>query len=131
MLPDLTELGELQLAVLQILWERSPLSVHEVVEAFAVERRPAYTTVLTVLRNLEKRGLVTHEQARGSRMFRYRPAISQDEACTGLLMGQAHRLFRGSVGQMVLHLLRNAELSACELDAIDQAVAARRDARKL
>jgi hypothetical protein len=51
-----SDIGSLQIRVLRILWERGDGTVHEVLEAFPPGDRPAYTTVLNVLRTLERRG---------------------------------------------------------------------------
>src|SRR5690348_16521209 len=101
----MTEFGELQIAVLNVLWKLQAASVHEVLAALPPERTVAYTTVLTVLRNLEKRGVVTHEEVEGARMFRYRPLVAAEETRTHLVHDLLERWFEGSALQLVRHLI--------------------------
>ena len=49
-------LGKLELKIMQALWERGPCSVREVQESFQPKKRPAYTTVQTVMCRLEAKG---------------------------------------------------------------------------
>lgn len=68
--------GELEQAVMDILWGRSePLSVRDVHELLSIERDLAYTTVMTVLDRLAKKGLVLRNL--DGRAWLYRPAKSR------------------------------------------------------
>lgn len=120
----INDLGKLQLAVLNILWARPDATVHEVLAEFPADPRPAYTTVLTVLRNLEQRGLVMHEAVAGTRMFRYRALVSAADRRNGILQDVLHRLFDGSPALLVAQLLEMEELSQAELRRIRAAVEA-------
>ncbi len=120
-----SDLGELQLAVLNILWSCGEATVHDVLAAFPPERKLAYTTILTVLRNLEKRGLVTHEATAGTRMFRYRPLVTAEETRAEILRDLIERLFDGSPARLVSHLLAMDGLNRAELREIREAVKAR------
>lgn len=78
--------GQLEAMVMDRLWDVStPLSVREVLEGLPDERDRAYTTVMTVLDNLFRKGYVTRE--REGRAYRYRPAASR-EAHTAAMMEQ-------------------------------------------
>lgn len=108
-------LGELQLAVMNILWSRREATVHEVLDALPAEHRPAYTTVLTVLRSLEKRGKVTHDAMEGTRQYRYRPLVSAHDARDDILHDVLNRLFAGSPTMLVKHLLETEGFTLAEL----------------
>lgn len=77
--------GELEHAVMGILWSRQePLSVRDVHERLSAERDLAYTTVMTVLDRLAKKGLATRNRVR--RAWLYRPARTQvDEIAAGIV----------------------------------------------
>ena len=69
-------MGELEQAVMDILWNRpDPLSVRDVHELLAHERDLAYTTVMTVLDRLAKKGFVVRNL--DGRAWLYRPATSR------------------------------------------------------
>lgn len=78
---SLPGLGELETAVLELLWDEcagdDDLSVREVADRFADRRPLAYTTVMTVLAHLYDKGAVTREKV--GRGYRYRPARSRED----------------------------------------------------
>jgi predicted transcriptional regulator len=112
------DLGDLQLAILEVLWEKQGGTVYEVQAALERTPKPAYTTVLTVLRNLERRSLVTHEAVGGTRMYRYRAATSFDVIKRLLIRELASRLFGGSMPEMVLYLVDSGCLTRSDLQTI-------------
>ncbi|GAA4813289.1 BlaI/MecI/CopY family transcriptional regulator [Tomitella cavernea] len=78
-------LGELEKAVMDHLWATdAPQTVRQVHAALASRRDLAYTTVMTVLQRLAKKGLVT--QHRSDRAHRYAPVHSRDELVAGLMV---------------------------------------------
>lgn len=83
--PTRPRMGELERAVMDLLWagDAAEQTVREVHHALAAERDIAYTTVMTVLDRLAKKGLV--EQRRDGRAYRYAAAGSR-EALTADLM---------------------------------------------
>ncbi|MGA6164888.1 BlaI/MecI/CopY family transcriptional regulator [Amycolatopsis magusensis] len=80
-------LGELERAVMDVLWDRGdhagPVTVRAVADALA-ERNPAYTTVMTVLDRLAKKGFVLRE--RDGRAWFYRPAAGRDAYVARLML---------------------------------------------
>jgi BlaI family transcriptional regulator, penicillinase repressor len=117
------EIGSLQIRVLRILWQRGDGTVHEVLEAFPPEGRPAYTTVLHVLRTLERRGLVAHSKQH--RQHRYRPLVEADAIETGALQALLSRVFSGSAERLVARLLEAEPLDPEELESIRQMIESR------
>lgn len=72
-------LGALEAAVMDVLWSvKSPLSVRGVLDALTGDRALAYTTVMTVLDNLHRKGYV--ERSMHSRAYLYHPALSRGQA---------------------------------------------------
>lgn len=71
-------LGELETAVMQVLWAAdAPLRVRDVMDHFDAPRRHAYTTVMTVLDNLHTKGMA--DRSRAGRAYLYRAAQSRPE----------------------------------------------------
>lgn len=82
--PRKSHLGELERAVLEVLWRASaPRTVREVYDELATARDLAYTTVMTVLDRLAKKALVIQE--RDDRAYRYRAAASRSEMTAELM----------------------------------------------
>ena len=117
--------GELQLRILEILWERREASVSEVHAVLAPERGLAPTTVATMLRKMELRGLVEHREE--GRAFIYRAAVRSEDVARGAGEHFVERLFEGSLAGAVQHLLQTREVSRDELDQLAKLV---RDAKR-
>ena len=104
-------LYERELDVMEVLWERGSATVAEVREALADEM--AYTTVLTVLRRLEDKGFVAHDEE--GRAHRYRPLVARAQARESALERLTRRLFQGSPELLLTHLVSQRKLSEAEL----------------
>lgn len=99
----LTDLGELQLDVLDRLFRLGKGTVYDVLDQFPKRRRPRYTTVLTVLRSLEQKGLVTHEER--DRAYVFRPTVDSTHVRRTLLRDLLDRAFDGSPKDLVAALV--------------------------
>ena len=113
-------LGDLQLQIMTVLWEREEATVTEVHQGLA-GKDLAYTTVATMLRKMETRGLVRHRQE--GRSFVYRAAVAAEAVSTGMASHLLDRLFAGSVADMVHHLLTTREVSREELGQLEKLIA--------
>ncbi len=109
-------LAELQMAIMQALWDRGEATVAEVREALAPSRRLAYTTVGTMLTKLEQNGQVTHRS--NGRVNIYQPTIARESVKRSMIADLADRLFSGSVPDLVCHLLDGCEVSQDELEQL-------------
>lgn len=110
-----------ELEILKVLWEFGPSSVRTVYRHLAQDEDLAYTTVQTLLRIMEEKGLVAH-QVEG-RTFIYTPRFSRDESTARFL----DRVFDGAADQLIMSLLRSEKLSADELTRMQAMIA---DARR-
>jgi predicted transcriptional regulator len=119
---DSGDLGELQYAVMEVLWARGDATVQEVVTELSHARRPAYTTILTVLRALERRGYVRHACQDGTRKFRYTAVISAEETRRRAVRDAVARVFRGSAADLITCVLDTEPLSEADLDRVRGAV---------
>jgi BlaI family penicillinase repressor len=113
---DMTELslGDRELDVMGVLWEIGSGTVAEVREQLPADL--AYTTVLTILRNLEEKGFVTHETE--GRAHRYLPCVAQQSARRTALARLINTLFHGSPEQLLAHMVADRTLSADDLRRI-------------
>lgn len=110
------ELTELQLEILDVIWERGESTVADVAEALLDRRALAVTTVATLLSRLEKRGVLTHRTE--GRQYVYRPLVSRDEVRESMLTALTHRLFRGDVTALLSHLLTESQISSGDLERV-------------
>jgi BlaI family transcriptional regulator, penicillinase repressor len=99
----LAPLGELQLAVLDVLRGLEQGTVYDILAGFPEERRPRYTTVATVLRSLEAAGLATHETDGRTFVFR---ALPEAARVRNTILGDVlDRVFGGSPADLMSALL--------------------------
>ena len=102
-----------------------PAGVAEVQEELG--DRLAYTTVATMLRKMEDRGLVGHRQQR--RRFIYEAAVSDEEVTRSMARDLVDRLFEGSLADTVSHLLETREVSRQELARLEELIQRRKRRR--
>ena len=93
--------------VMQLLWDHGPSVVNEVKDK--LHDQLAYTTVLTILRTLEQKGYVKHEEE--GRVHRYFAAVKEDAARKSALQHLTGKLFKGSTELLFTHLVADKELS--------------------
>lgn len=117
------QLGDLQLAIMRVLWGRGESTVADVHEALADERGLALTTIATMLMKMEKKGVVQH-RAEGRR-FIYRPKVSEDQVRRSMVGDLTAQLFGGDVTALVSHLLAEHEIDGGELAELRERIAAR------
>ncbi len=80
----------------------------------------AYTTVATMLRKMESRGLVAHREE--GRKFLYEPLVTANQVSRGVSSDLVDRLFEGSLADTVNHLLETREVDPAELDALEKLI---------
>jgi predicted transcriptional regulator len=97
--------------VMQVLWDLGPSVVAEVRDRLADDL--AYTTVLTILRTLEAKGYVGHEEE--GRVHRYFATVKQQAAQKSALQHLTRKLFNGSAELLFTHLVSDQKLSPEQL----------------
>lgn len=107
--PTLVPLGETEMEVLQHVWDAQEATVADVHAAIQNDRPVAYTTVLTVMKNLEAKGYLSRH--RDGRQDRYRAARTPQTVRTGLLRGFLGHVFDGSPTALVRTLVGDERLT--------------------
>jgi predicted transcriptional regulator len=109
-------LGDLEVEVMRRIWARGePVTVRDVLGDLQAERPVAYTTVMTVMGNLQKKGWLRRHAA--GRAYRYEPLVSAEEYSVGLMrQALAASTDRPAV---LMHFIE--ELSAEEAKAVEEA----------
>lgn len=110
---------------MRVVWERRETTVAETRSALEPERGLAYTTVMTVMSRLADKGLL-HRQKAG-RSYVYRPAVEQDEVAGKLLSSLVGRLYGGSTGRAIAHLIEtDPEVDDRELARLEALIRCKR-----
>ena len=123
----LDELGSLQQAVMEVVWEKKEATVQEVRTAIKGRKRAAYTTVLSVLQKLEKAGWVRHRPE--GRAYVYSPLRSREQEGSSALWRFIDGVFRGDPMLMFQHLMDGNRLDDEALGELRRMIDARRKER--
>ena len=112
--------SELELQVLGVLWDRGPSPVRAVLEAMPDGKDRAYTTILSVMQVMEKKGLVGHTQQGQANI--YHAKAKRDHVLGPLMKDLLRNAFGGSPARALQCLLGGAELGEGELDEIRRVI---------
>ena len=115
------QLGDLQLAIMRVVWERGEVTVSEVHEALLDERGLAPTTIATMLVKMERKGILAHRTE--GRRYVYRPTVSADEVTQSMVGQLTQRLFGGDTTALVSYLLSEREIDREELTQLKAVIA--------
>jgi len=102
-------LGKLELKIMQALWDRGACSVREIQESLPPKKRPAYTTVQTVVTRLEAKGAVRRAK-KISNAHIYEATLTRD-ATHGRFIDDLLSLFGGRSQPVMAHLIESGKLT--------------------
>lgn len=112
-------LTEVELELMDVLWDKGQATVAEIVEALP-EERLAYSSVLTMMRILEQKGYVTHEKE--GRAFVYRALVDRQQAQKTVIGYLLKRFFDNSPELLVVNLLEHEEVGPKEVKRLKRMI---------
>ena len=118
-------LTEAEQRLMEIVWSAGPATVAHIVEAIPASERPAYNTVQTIMKILERKGYVEH-RAEG-RAFVYQAVVGRDAAARTALSHVMQRFFGNSPRALALNLIEGDHLTADELDELQRTIERAKD----
>ncbi|MGZ3787361.1 MAG: BlaI/MecI/CopY family transcriptional regulator [Bacteriovorax sp.] len=113
-------LTEVELQLMNAIWLLGTCTVKEVQTEISKERDLAYTSVATVMKILESKGIL--KSTKSDKAHIYSPLISKENYEKQSLEHLADNLFQGDSSMMVMRLLNDSNLSKKELEAIREAL---------
>lgn len=116
----LTPLGETEMEVLHHVWALGDASVSQVRDRILRERKVAYTTIMTVMKNLADKGFLKYRKQGAS--YIYSAAIAPEHVKKNLIDKLVENAFNGSPGELVLALVKSESLSGDELRSIRELI---------
>lgn len=114
------EITRAQEDILRALWQIKEGAVSDILNAISSEPKPAYNTVATVIKVLEKKGYVAHKTFGKTHV--YYPVISQKEYAQHVLKDTFKSLFNSSVNQLVSTFVKSKDISLSELEELKEIV---------
>ena len=116
----LPKLTPLELKIMEVLWARGALPVREIQEALPLKKRPAYTTVQTILYRLEKKQAVKRTK-KISNAHIFAAVLSKDSA-QRRIVDELLSLFGGSTRPLMSHLIETGKLTLEDVEAARETV---------
>lgn len=114
------QVGDLQLAILRVLWTRGEATASDVHAALHAERGLAPTTIATMLKKMEARHLVEHREE--GRRFIYRPLVTEEALTRSMVADLTDRMFGGRASELVGHLLAEHDIDRRELAELERLI---------
>lgn len=112
-----TELTRAELEVMQIIWEKGEVFLNEIYDGFPEgENRPAYATISTFVRILERKGYISHEAF--GKSHRYFAVVSKDEYTGRYMQNVMSNFFNNSPSQLLSFFADNGKLSASQYEEL-------------
>jgi BlaI family penicillinase repressor len=116
----LPKLSKLELQIMEALWSKGPCSVREIQESFPVRRRPAYTTVQTMVYRLETKKALRRIKKIATALI-FEAAVSR-EAAERKLIDDLLGLFGGRSRPIMAHLVESGTLSLDDVREAEKAL---------
>jgi predicted transcriptional regulator len=108
------KLSRAELKIMKALWEHGPSSVREVQETFPEKRRPAYTTVQTMMYRLEAKNAVKRvKKVGGAHVFE---ALVSRNAAEHKVIDDLLELFGGSAQPLMSRLIEAGKLTRADIE---------------
>jgi BlaI family transcriptional regulator, penicillinase repressor len=114
--PKQPGLTENELSVMKELWSQAPLTVGEILDRLNRRPKPAYTSLLTLVQAMEKKGYITHEKQ--GKAFAYFPKLQQQHYMKGEIKRVSERLFGSGPLSLVMNLIQTEQLSKDEVEQL-------------
>lgn len=109
------ELTRAELEIMQVLWARGAVVIHDILDDME-EPKPAYNTVSTIVRILEKKGFVSHKAY--GKTHEYYPLVAKEDYARRYMDGVLKNFFGGSLSRLVSFFSEQKAISLEETDAI-------------
>ena len=117
---SLTPLGESEMEILHHVWELGEATVAEVQEKILETRKVAYTTVMTIMKNLNDKGFLKYRKQGVT--YVYSAAIKPENVQFNLINNLIHKVFKGSPSALVQTLVKAENLNEEDLNAIKKLI---------
>ena len=125
---SLDHFGQLQRAVIEVVWELGEATVRQVWERLCRRKDLAYTTVLTAMQRLEKNGWLRHRV--DGKKHVYLPTKTREQAGAGSVRRFVQRMFDGNALLLFRQLVEEGELSDKELQELQKLINQKRKERE-
>jgi predicted transcriptional regulator len=117
---DMRDLPQAEFEVMDVLWDMGEATVKDVLAALGRERKPAYTTVATLLNRLRDKGYVDAEERNFA--YVYRPLVPREQVVRRKLDDLVQRVLGGSIGPLAAYIAEKKNLTAQQIRQLEEIV---------
>ena len=116
----LKPLGEVELEILTIVWDKKEASVNDVLKEMRKKKELAYTSIMSMMQTLAKKNYLTFRQE--GRSYIYQAAIDPSEVRNNLLEKTIEKVFKNSPSDLVMHLIKSEKMTDDEKEEIKKII---------
>ena len=116
----LETLTKQELEIMKIVWNRKSATVRDVYEVLLEQRQIAYTTVMTMMKILERKKFLKKTQQ--DRAFIYQPVRPKEQVIRTMVQDFVTRVFDGSAEPLLMHLVKDQHLSEKDVREITRLI---------
>jgi len=116
----LETLTKQELEIMKIVWNRKSATVRDVYEVLLEQRQIAYTTVMTMMKILERKKFLKKTQQ--DRAFIYQPVRPKEQVIRTMVQDFVTRVFDGSAEPLLMHLVKDRHLSEKDVREITRMI---------
>ena len=109
-----------ELEIMKVVWERNQTTVRDVYEILRRERQIAYTTVMTMMKILEKKGFLRKWQE--DRAYVYKAVRPKEQIIRNMVRDFVERVFDGAAQPLLAQLVKDKRISEKDLKALTKAI---------
>lgn len=113
-----TKPSDLEMQILSVLWENGPLTARQVMETMPDGKQRAYTSILSVMQVMKKKGLLTHKTQGTAHV--YRPAQTKRQVLKPFMQKMVSEVFAGRPAALMQALLSETPVTKAELEEMEK-----------
>ncbi len=117
---EIRDMPQAEFEVMEVLWKVGEATVKQVQKALSRKKKPAYTTVATLLNRLRERGYVDAEERNFAYVFR--PLVEREQVVRRKVDDLVKKVLGGDVAPLAAYIAENRNLSAEQLAALEEMV---------
>lgn len=109
-------IGNREMMILNIIWDNREFTVRQVFKIISEEEEIAYTSIMTSMKHMEKKGLLTHREE--GRAFIYSAAVKKSEVQGKIVKDLIDTVFKGSYENLIASLFNSKDITAEDIKSI-------------
>ena len=120
-MPTLPKISDAEWEIMNLLWEKSPLSVYEIAQKLEHQQDWTYKTIGSFLNRLTKKGALRFE--RRSKQYFYYPTMPRQSCIRSESRSFLERVFCGQIGELLTHFVEDVKLTPTEVSQLQRILA--------